>query len=530
MGNEIQDNGVAVVPPKETVQHIMPAEDTVFRLEVPQVTWWKDPGLRKLYLMFPILFIASTIKGYDGSLLNGLQTMEPWRDQFGHPQGSTIGLFTAILQIGSFSALPVSPYIADKFGRRLGVAVGCVVIIIGAILQVVPSVNRGMFLGGRFLVGLGSNISEACAPILISELAHPQHRGKVTTMFNTLWFLGSIIAAWTVFGTTKYKTSASWKIPVGIQAALPAFQLFACWLLPESPRWLIAQDRDGEAFKILAKYHANGDEQSQFVKDEFLEVHEAIRLEKLYSNQGWMVLLQTPGNRKRVMLILMTAFFSQCSGNGLVSYYIHSILTSIGIEGSTDQSLINGGLQIWSLIVAVSFSLMVDKMGRRKLFLSAGIGMLVTFSIWTACSAVYAETGNTNAGSTVIAMIFCYYGMAGFAWPGLTIGYCAEILPYNIRAKGLSLTFAGVAVASILNQYVNPIGLQHLAWKFYIVYIVILVIECLCIYFFYVETRGSSLEELAVLFDGEDSNVAGKHGTMGEVMKAREESDHIEQA
>jgi hypothetical protein len=62
----------------------------------------------------------------------------------------------------------------------------------------------------------------------------------------------------------------------------------------------------------------------------------------------------------------------------------------------------------------------------------------------------------------------------------------------------------------VFNQYVNPIGLQHLAWKFYFVYIAILVIEVLCIWFLYVETKGPTLEEIARLFDGDDANVAGK--------------------
>jgi hypothetical protein len=48
-------------------------------LDVPSVTWWKDPGLRKLYIMMPVLFLGSTINRYDGSLLNGLQTMTPWQ-------------------------------------------------------------------------------------------------------------------------------------------------------------------------------------------------------------------------------------------------------------------------------------------------------------------------------------------------------------------------------------------------------------------------------------------------------------------
>ena len=90
-------------------------------MEVPQVTWWKHRGLRKLYPMMPILFLGSTINGYDGSLLNGLQTMTPWQDcehkqtlrdlhadigeDFNNPSGSTLGLFTAIQNIGGICSL-----------------------------------------------------------------------------------------------------------------------------------------------------------------------------------------------------------------------------------------------------------------------------------------------------------------------------------------------------------------------------------------------------------------------------------------
>jgi Na+/melibiose symporter-like transporter len=131
------------------------------------------------------------------------------------------------------------------------------------------------------------------------------------------------------------------------------------------------------------KYHANGNADDHFVRAEFHEIQETIRLEKLNSSDGWLVFLKTPGNRKRLLLIALVSFFSQCSGNGLVSYYLHSILESVGITTSYNQSLINGGLQIWSFLVAICFSLLVDKVGRRRLFMIAGVGMLVSFSIWT---------------------------------------------------------------------------------------------------------------------------------------------------
>jgi MFS family permease len=116
---------------------------------------------------------------------------------------------------------------------------------------------------------------------------------------------------------------------------------------------------------------------------EYNEIRQTIRLEKENSKQGWDAFFKTPGNRKRVLLILLTGFFAQCSGNGLISYYLHSILNSIGITNSADQALINGGIQIWSFLLCVSFALLVDRVGRKPLFLTAGIGMLVTFSVWT---------------------------------------------------------------------------------------------------------------------------------------------------
>lgn len=114
------------------------------QLDVPHVTWWKSPGLRTLYLMMPVLFLGSTINGYDGSLLNGLQTMDAWQTYFNNPNGARLGLFTAIQNIGAIAALPFSPYAADLFGRRIGVEMGLVILFVGVIIQVVPGVNEGM--------------------------------------------------------------------------------------------------------------------------------------------------------------------------------------------------------------------------------------------------------------------------------------------------------------------------------------------------------------------------------------------------
>jgi MFS family permease len=86
----------------------------------------------------------------------------------------------------------------------------------------------------------------------------------------------------------------------------------------------------------------------------------------------------------------------------------------------------------------------VDKIGRRKLFLTSTAGMFVTFIVWTICSARYSMTKSAAAGRAVIGMIYIYYFFYNLAWSGMLIGYTAEILPYKIRAKGLTVMFLAI--------------------------------------------------------------------------------------
>ncbi|KAH6967150.1 hypothetical protein EDB82DRAFT_562962 [Fusarium venenatum] len=440
---------------------------------------FKNPSLMRLYLLLiPGSLIVSAAMGYDSSLMNGIQGVNRWQNYFNHPEGSLLGIMNAILPLGAVFGTVPAAWISDHYGRRWAMVAGDIVVILSTILQT-ASINTGMYMASRFLIGFGITIASSSAPMLAAELAHPESRTTLTSMYNTLWYLGSIIAAWTTYGTYRINSEWSWRLPTALQALPAIINLIGLWFLPESPRWLVGQDRHEEARAILIKYHAGGDESSEFVAAEFEEIRAALQLE-LAGSRSWMELIQTKANRHRTFLVLCCAFFPQWSGNGLVSYYIAPVLRSIGINSQEDITLINGILQIWNMIVAMTGANLVNRVGRRPLFIVATTCMLAGMVAWTITGSVFARTKSEATGA---------------------VAYPVEILPFNIRAKGIALLMGSIKGASFFNQFVNPIGLKNLGWKYYIVYCIWLCFVLLTVFFMFPETKNRSLEEICEVFE-----------------------------
>ncbi|KAG9223600.1 hypothetical protein CCMSSC00406_0009231 [Pleurotus cornucopiae] len=471
----------------------------------PQRKWYNNRRLIALNGWIVLLLITSSTNGYDGSMMNGLQSLPQWRDYFNSPSGGMLGLLNAIQNIGCLAAYPFSPYLSDGVGRKYTVMLGAAIMCIATVIQTAAQ-SVGMFIGARFLIGFGLTFAAGAAPMLVTEVSYPSYRAPLTSTYNSLWYSGAIVAAWTTYGTFKIDNTWSWRIPSALQALPSVIQVLLVWAAPESPRWLVSKGRDDQAIKTLAYYHADGNINDPLVQYEYHEIRNAIDFDRtVAANVGWKALVATPGNRKRMRIIIALAFFSQWSGNGLVSYYLNRVFDSIEIHILIPQLLINGILQIWNLAWALLASFLVDRIGRRVLFLTSAVGMLIFFILQTVCSAQFAIHGTDAAAHAVIAFIFLFYASYDIAFSPLIVSYTVEILPFALRAKGFTVFNFAISLSLIFNQYVNPVALDAIAWKYYIVYCCWIAFELVFLYFFIIETKNRSLEETAALFDGEEA-------------------------
>ncbi|KAJ7659223.1 general substrate transporter [Mycena polygramma] len=475
--------------------------NTYMHLMDPSRKWYNNRRLIVLNGWIFLLVLTASTYGYDGSMVNGLQSLPQWEECFHHPTKGNLGLLSAIQNIGAVAGYPFAPYLSDGIGRKPTIFLGAFIMVVGTAIQT-ASQSVAMFIGARFLVGFGLSFAANAAPMLVAELSYPKYRAFLTSMYNSLWYSGALVAAWTTFGTFKINNTWAWRIPSALQAVPSVLQVLLIWFVPESPRYLVSKGNEAKALHILAYYHADGNTDDPLVQHEFEAIKSAIELDVAAGNVGWISFFSSSGNRKRVRIIVAVAFFSQWSGNGLVSFYLNKVLTAMGIIDPTTQLLINGILMVWNLAWALFASSMAERLGRRFLFLTSTSLMTLFLSLQTICFARFRITGNQGAAHAALGFIFMFYFAFNLAFSPLIITYTLEILPYNIRAKGFNIFNFTISLALIFNQYVNPIAFDALTWKYYIVYCAWLAFECVFLYFFIIETKAHTLEETAAIFDG----------------------------
>lgn len=467
------------------------------------------------------------MSGYDGSVMSSVNAMSQFHEYFDVGKvGPQIGLVMAIYTAGGVVGSFWTGFALDTFGRRGGMVCGSVCIIIGSIVQSTSKTIEA-FIGGRFVVGMGVPVVQTAAPMYIVEMAYPTWRGTAGGYYNVLaWYIGSnstslvshpsasflpwmtdisfIVASWTCYGTANIPSDWSWRIPHILQAVPAMFIATTVYfILPESPRWLWQRGRRQKARAILTKYHGNDNADSALVALECQEIQQSIEQGEASDSHKWYnykVLFATRANLYRMYILFLLVVFLQFTGQSVISYYLPSMLETVGFTDSKQQLLVNALNNVFSFCAGMVGAAQVDRWGRRPLMLW---GIFITAIVYIPINVIAGLADGkigTASGYAFIAMIYCYGMTSSFCITPLQALYPAEILPTDIRAKGIAFDKFVAAIASFINLYLTPVALKNIGWKAYTIFLVLHILHWFLMYQVTVETKGRSLEEIEEIF------------------------------
>ncbi|KAF5382700.1 hypothetical protein D9615_002928 [Tricholomella constricta] len=428
-------------------------------------------------------------------VMGGINSMMQYQQYFGLTGvGAKTSIVFGIFTIGSICGTIPASFLPDRFGRRFSMFFGNLAICVGAVITA-NAKTQGMFLGGRFLTG-------ASAKSYLAEITPPHSRGAYLGFLNSFYYVGQMSATGMMVATGRFKSELSWRLPLYVQLVPAALNVLFIFLCPESPRWLYSVGKSEQARNVLAKFHSsNGNPKSPLIDLEMDEIEEKIQIDG--ADKTWWdfrPLFTTRADRYRAYMVILIGTFGQLSGNGLITYFLPILLQNAGITNQDRRLTLNFVNSVTSYVGALSGSAIIDRFGRRKILLTSTSMITCILAIVTGLLSSNGD-GNATQANAGITFIFLFMVVFSFGWTPMQALYPAEVLSYQARAKGLAFLGICSQVATLINTFGLPVALEKIGWKVYVIFLAWDLFEVIVIYFFVVETKGITLEEINEIFE-----------------------------
>lgn len=335
--------------------------------------------------------------------------------------------------VGAILFSGIGGILTDRIGRRrvlIGAAVVSGVGSFGTTLAPGPL----SLMASRFVVGSGMALVAIASPLYTSELAPAAQRGRLVARYGFALTCGIFFA-----NTVDYLFSAfalwRWMLGVGV---LPAVVLGVGMLfLPESPRWLLSRGLVDDARSALRRMRSRGDVET--------ELRALAGADSTRAGATWTELFG-PTFRPALILGVGFALFRAIAGFGVIRFYGPEIFEAAGFDSPSDAILVTVGVTAVLLIMAFISMRLVDRLGRRPLFLTGFLGMglsMILLGIVLGSRIFGAATPWIAMGSVVL------FSVSFSAGPGpLFRLFVSEIYPTRMRGLGAS-------VASMANSFAN---------------------------------------------------------------------------
>jgi sugar porter (SP) family MFS transporter len=377
--------------------------------------------------------------GYDQGVFGAFLGNESFIKTFNDPDPTLQGQITATYDLGCFAGAIFAMWFGDRMGRKMTIAWGCAILVVGAVMQT-AAFHVPVMIIGRFVAGIGNGMNTTAIPVWQSETADPRYRGRFMVLQLGLNQVGNVMAQWLNYGMSHIAANpVSWRFPLAFQCFFAVLTVMFLPWLPDSPRWLAMRGRNEEAYTILKRLGGPNrpEEETKELYDSMMNNlrHEAempkFRFKSLFKNDR----LQTT---RRMLLGAGTQFMQQFGGINIINYYLPVVFASLGVN--RNLSLILGACNAINLLCSTFVgALYIESLGRKKMMVYGAAVQALCFALVSTGLGI-----NTKQWQAVaVAFIFGYYTTFGLSWIAVPWLYPAEVNTQQMRIAG-----AGIATAT----------------------------------------------------------------------------------
>jgi len=432
---------------------------------------------RRIFFWSVTSSLAGFLFGFDTVVISGAE--QKIQSLWGLSAGLH-GFAMASALYGTVLGSLLGGWATDRHGRKATLAwIGVLYVISAVGCGFAPEVFS--FIAARFIGGVGIGISTVAAPLYISEIAPPSHRGRLAGMFQFNIVFGIVVA----FASNAMLSGIgenAWRWMLGVAAFPSVAYTLMCLAIPESPRWLLGRKGDrGRGLDVLRLINPTA---SQGELEAEADVLRSAGSARDTAPGFWTWRLRVP-----IALAFLVAFFNQLSGINAILYFAPRIfeMTGLGAEAALLQSV---GIGITNLVFTFVGLWLIDRCGRRTLLYIGSFGYIASLGLvsWAFF---------TRHFGIVPACIFAFIAAHAIGQGAVIWVLISEIFPDRHRAGGQALGSSTHWVfAALLTTFFPKMVTAFAPGQVFLFFCGMMVLQLVWVRLMVPETKGLTLESI----------------------------------
>jgi len=418
--------------------------------------------------------------GFDIAIISGaVPFIQPY---FGWDE-LELGWGVSSLLVGAIIGAFGSGAITDRFGRKKVLITVALFFAISCGLTAIAG-SPEFFISARLFGGLAVGAVSVLSPMYVAEVSPPGMRGMLVSIYQLTIVIGILCSYIINYLLQDVDNNWRWMFATGIVPSVLFF--FGLFFIPESPRWLYKAGKKEDSFRILARI--GGEDMAETEIREIAESLEGTQKGVSYRD------MFGPSTRKAMIVGFFLAILVQVSGINTVIDYAPKILLAAGIEikNALLQTSLLGFINFIFTFIAI---MLVDRVGRKRLYLIGSMGMMITLIL--LATAFFLKFDGIFTLICIMLFLASFSSCIGPVFWTLV----SEIFPNRIRGKAVAFASFTQWIFNFLVVLLFPHFLSIFGGgKTFIFLAFISFIQWLFTYLYVPETKGKSLEEIEQLW------------------------------